>query len=79
MMYNLLTDLYMIFCSKQFDLSLVNPSGSVVGNKTLYSLRQKMVQEVLENVESYVKNEMGQNRPYRRVKPYNYGYEYTKV
>lgn len=37
-------------------------------------LRQKMVSEVLENVENYVKNDLNNGKPYRRVKNYNYNY-----
>jgi hypothetical protein len=73
-MYNLLSDLQMIFNSKQFELKLSNPCGSVGLNKNLATLRQKMVGEVLENIESYVKKELVQGKGYKRVKNYNYNY-----
>ncbi len=64
----------MIFGSRQFELKLSNPCATVVMNKTLFSVRQKMVAEVFENVESYVKNDLANNKPYKRAKNYNYSY-----
>ena len=72
--YHLLTDLHMILNSKQFELKMSNPCASVIQNKSLYMLRQKMVNEVLDNIENYVKNDLQDSKPYKRIKNYNYNY-----
>jgi hypothetical protein len=69
-----MTDLYMILHSKQFELKLSNPCATTITNKSLFSVRQKMIKEVFDNIENYVKNDLPKGKPYHRLKNYSYNY-----
>jgi hypothetical protein len=73
-MYCFLTDLYMILNSKQFELKPSNPTVSVIANKNLYSMRQKMLGQIFDNIESYVKEDLPKGRPYKRTRNYNFNF-----
>lgn len=64
----------MILCTRQFELKLSNPCGTVIMNKNLFVLRQRMVQEMLENIENFVKTDLPKGTQYKRLKGYSYSY-----
>lgn len=69
----LLQELHLIIRAKEFELLCSFPCQNTIANKSLNSNRAKMVGEVLENVENWVKG--GIDKSYRRKKNYGYNYE----
>lgn len=68
----LLIEMHLIISSKQFELLPAVPSLSTLANKSLLAMRVKMLNEIFDNIETWINNGVG--NPYRRKK--NYGYSY---
>lgn len=65
-------ELYLIIHSKQFELLKKHPTKHYFHNKSLITTRNKLFDDVFDNLESWLNNREGEH--YRRRKNYNLNY-----
>lgn len=69
--------MFLIIHSKQFELLPSFPNKSSLINKSLRSLRQKLIVEVFNNIENWIGS--GISKEYKRKKAYNCDYQPFKI